>query len=58
MREFALICAILSLVFAFVTAFAFFREKDKMTMVAGFLSFVLGATGVIVSAVVLIKMMM
>ena len=56
MREFALMCAILSLVFAFVTAFAFFKEKDKVMMVAGFLAFVLGATGVIVSAVTLIQM--
>lgn len=56
MKEFALMCAILGLVFAFVTAFAFFMEKDKMATVAGFLSFVLGATGVIVSAVTLIQM--
>ena len=58
MREFALIGAILSLVFAFVTAFTFFKKNDRAAMVAGFLSFVLGATSVIVSAVVLLKVMM
>ena len=56
MREFALMCAILSLVFACVTAFFYCKGKDKVTMAAGFLSFVLGLTGVIVSAVTLIQM--
>lgn len=56
MKEFALMCAILSLVFACVTAFSYCKGKDKVTMAAGFLSFVLGLTGVIVSAVTLIQM--
>lgn len=56
MREFALMCAILSLVFACITAFTFYRNKHKATMATGFLSFVLGLTGVIMTAAGLLKM--
>ncbi len=56
MREFALLCAISSLVFACVTVFSCLKGKDNATMAAAVLSFVLGLTGVIVMAVVLLKM--